>query len=102
MEEVLAELDIARNTGYRFLDEAQNLLLTGLCQAATDIERLAEIWGVELAKLEKTIRRAHRLAGYFQTLLERFAHDHHRLAVFLNVKVEQVEKAAAYLGHLQK
>jgi len=102
MEEVLAELDIARNTGYRFLDEAQNLLLTGLCQASADIERLAEIWGVETTKLEKTIRRAHRLAGYFRALQERFAHDHNRLAIFLNVTVEQVEKAAAWLANLQK
>ncbi len=100
MEEVLAELDIARNTGYRFLDEAQNLLLTGLCQAAADLERLAEIWGVEPVKLEKTIRRAHRLAGYFRTLQERFAHDHHRLAAFLNVSVTQVEKVAAWLASL--
>jgi DNA-binding NtrC family response regulator len=98
MEEVLDELDIARNTGYKFLDEAQNLLLTGLCQVNANIEKLAEMWGVEKSNLEKTIRRAHRLSGYLRTLQERFAHDQNRLAVFLNVKIEQLEKMAQYLG----
>lgn len=99
MEEVLDELDIARNTGYKFLDEAQNLLLTGLCQANANLAQLAERWGVEKAKLEKTIRRAHRLSGYLRTLQERFAHDQTRLAVFLNVKIEQIEKVGQYLGN---
>jgi DNA-binding phage protein len=99
MEEVLDELDIARNTGYKFLDEAQNLLLTGLCQANAGIEKLAESWGVEKNKLEKTIRRAHRLSGYLRTLQERFANDQTRLAVFLNVKIEQIEKVGQYLGN---
>lgn len=99
MEEVLAKLDIARNTGYKFLDEAQNLLLTGLCQSNAEIEELAATWGVETVKLKKTLRRAHRLVGYFRTLQERFE-DHHRLAIFLNAKPEQVEKAAAYLANL--
>lgn len=98
MEEVLDELDIARNTGYKFLDEAQNLLLTGLCQVNANIEKLAEMWGVEKNKLEKTIRRAHRLSGYLRTLQERFTNDQTRLAVFLNVKIEQLEKVGQYLG----
>ncbi|MGH7453071.1 MAG: sigma-54-dependent transcriptional regulator, partial [bacterium] len=100
MEEVLDELDIARNTGYKFLDEAQNLLLTGLCQVNANIEKLAETWGVEKNKLEKTIRRAHRLSGYLRTLQERFTNDQTRLAVFLNVKIEQLEKVGQYLGKL--
>jgi DNA-binding NtrC family response regulator len=99
MEEVLDELDIARNTGYKFLDEAQNLLLTGLCQANANVEKLAETWGIEKSKLEKTIRRAHRLSGYLRTLQERFANDQTRLAVFLNVKIEQLEKVGQYLGN---
>jgi DNA-binding NtrC family response regulator len=98
MEEVLDELDIARNTGYKFLDEAQNLLLTGLCQANANVAQLAESWGVEKNKLEKTIRRAHRLSGYLRTLQERFANDQNRLAAFLNVKIEQLEKVGQYLG----
>ncbi|MCI0690772.1 sigma-54 dependent transcriptional regulator [candidate division KSB1 bacterium] len=100
MEEVLDELGIARNTGYKFLDEAQNLLLTGLCQANANVAQLAESWGVEKSKLEKTIRRAHRLSGYLRTLQERFANDQNRLAVFLNVKIEQLEKVGQYLGSL--
>jgi DNA-binding NtrC family response regulator len=100
MEEVLDELDIARNTGYKFLDEAQNLLLIGLCQANANVAQLAESWGIEKSKLEKTIRRAHRLSGYLQMLQDRFAHDQNRLAVFLNVKIEQIEKVGQYLGKM--
>ncbi len=100
MEEVLEELDIARNTGYKFLDEAQNLLLTGLCQAHANVAQLAASWGVEKSKLEKTIRRAHRLSGYLRTLQERFAHDQNRLAVFLNVKSEQIEKVGQFLSNM--
>jgi DNA-binding NtrC family response regulator len=100
MEEVLEALDIARNTGYRFLDEAQNLLLAGLCQANADIEHLADMWQVEAGGLMKTLRRARRLSGYFQDLQERFANDRQRLAAFLNVKVEQVQRVAEYLAKL--
>jgi DNA-binding NtrC family response regulator len=100
MEEVLDALEIARNTGYKFLDEAQNLLLTGLCQANVDVGRLAGTWGVEVHKLEKTVRRAHRLTGYFNDLQKRFAHDKNRIAAFLNVKAEQLEKVAEYLNKL--
>jgi DNA-binding NtrC family response regulator len=100
MEEVLDELDIARNTGYKFLDEAQNLLLIGLCQANANVAQLAESWGIEKSKLEKTIRRAHRLSGYLRMLQDRFAHDQNRLAVFLNVKIEQIEKVGQYLGKM--
>jgi hypothetical protein len=99
MEEVLDELDIARNTGYKFLDEAQNLLLTGLCQANAQVEWLAEAWGVEARKLEKTIRRAHRLTNYFEDLQKRFAHDNGRMTVFLNVKEEQLKRVAQYLAN---
>lgn len=100
MEEVLKELDIARNTGYKFVDEAQSLLLTGLCYANADVERLANIWGVETRKLEKTIRRAHRLADHWEALQKRFMHDQNRLAVFLNVKTEQLQKVGEYLSKL--
>jgi DNA-binding NtrC family response regulator len=100
MEEVLKELDIARNTGYKFIDEAQSLLLTGLCYANADVERLANIWGVETRRLEKTIRRAHRLADHWEALQKRFMHDQNRLAVFLNVKAEQLQKVEEYLSKL--
>ncbi|GEM_PF-148071 len=100
MEEVLDELGIARNTGYRFLDEAQNLLLTGLCHANVQLEWLAEVWGVNARQLEKTIRRAHRLASYFEGLQECYERDKNRIAAFLNVKVEQLEKVTKYLANL--
>ena len=100
MEGVLDGLDIARNTGYSFWDEAQNLLLTGLCQANGRIEWLAEAWGVDARKLEKTVRRAHRLAGYFADLQKRYGHDNSRIAAFLSVKVEQLEKVGQYLASL--
>jgi len=100
MEEVLEGLDIARNTGYRFLDEAQNLLLAGLCHGNGQIESLAEAWGVDARKLEKAIRRANRLSGYFADLQARYENDKSRIAAFLNVKVEQLEKVAKYLANL--
>ena len=100
MEEVLDELDIARNTGYRFLDEAQYLLLAGLCLANNQIESLAQAWGVDAHKLEKTIRRANRLASYFDDLQNRYERDKSRIAAFLNVKVEQLERVAKYLANL--
>ncbi|MDZ7343217.1 MAG: sigma-54 dependent transcriptional regulator [candidate division KSB1 bacterium] len=100
MEEVLKELDIARNTGYKFIDEAQTLLLTGLCHVHADVDRLANMWGVGTRKLEKTIRRAHRLADHWEALQKRFMHDQNRLAVFLNVNAEQLQKVGEYLSKL--
>jgi len=100
IKELLNGLDIARNTGYRFLDEAQNLLLAGLCLANGEIEALAGAWGIDAHKLEKTIRRANRLAGYFEDLQNRYGQDNSRIAAFLNVKIEQLEKVAKYLANL--
>jgi DNA-binding NtrC family response regulator len=102
MEEVLEDLNIARNTGYKFLEEAENFLLTGLCQMECNIKQLALIWGVEISQLERTLRRANRLSAYLLDLQKRFEHDLKRLAAFLNVKAEQLEKASQYLGGLQK
>jgi len=102
MEEVLEDLNIARNTGYKLLEEAENFLLTGLCQTECNTKQLALIWGVEIIQLEKTLRRANRLSAYLLELQKRFEHDLKRLATFLNVKAEQLEKAAQYLGNLQK
>lgn len=102
MEEVLKDLDIARNTGYKFLENAQNLLLTGLCQTECNVKQLALSWGVESNQLEITLRWSNRLNAYLLELQKRFEHDLKRLAAFLNVKVEQLVKAAQYLNDLQK
>ena len=95
MENALDALGVARNTAYRLLDETQNLFLAGLCHTDLQIERLANAWTVDAAKLEKTIRRANRLQAHHTELQKRFANDRGRLAVFLNVKVNQVEKLEA-------
>lgn len=92
MEEVMAKLQIARNTAYRYLDEVQNLLLAGLCLSDARLERMASGWQVDVRKLEKAMHRANRLPSYFQELQKRFASDRNRLAAFLNVEVEQLEK----------
>ncbi len=102
MEAVLEKLGVARNTAYKSLDDARPFFLTGLGQANVNIERLAEGWGVESHKLEKTIRRANRLADYFRELQTSFGGDFHRMAAFLNVTAEQVKIVGEYLKALQK
>jgi DNA-binding NtrC family response regulator len=102
MEEVLDRLDVARNTAYKFLGEAENLLLAGLCHSQLQSQRLANVWGVDADKLDKTIHRANRLTAYFQELNKRFANDQTRLSMYLNVNAEQLEKLRAYLQALQK
>lgn len=101
MENALDALGVARNTAYRLLNETQNLFLAGLCHTDLQIERLAKAWTVDAAKLEKTIRRANRLHVHYKELQKRFANDRSRLAVFLNVKVQQVEKLETYLAALR-
>jgi DNA-binding NtrC family response regulator len=101
MESALDRLGVARNTAYRLLDETQNLFLAGLCHMDLQIERLAIAWAVDAVKLEKTIRRANRLQAHYKDLQKRFANDRGRLAVLLNVKVNQVEKLEAYLAALR-
>jgi len=102
MEDVLGKLDVARNTAYKFLGEAETLLLSGLCHAQLQGKRLANAWGVDADKLDKTIRRANRLKTYLHGLNKWFANDQERLSMYLDVNAEQLEKLGAYLTAMQK
>jgi two-component system response regulator AtoC len=102
MEEVLTALRIARNTGYKMIDEVLDLFLAGLCLTSADLERLAQAWHVEAGKLEKTVRSANRLHKYFQDLQNRFANDANRLAAYLNVAVDQLNVVEKYFDSFKK
>ena len=97
IENVLGTLDISRVTGYKYLDEAKFCLLSSLCHVNTRIDTLAQAWGVEAGKLEKTIRRANRLLHYLEELEERFAGEDERIAAYLNVSPDQLRQGRNFL-----
>lgn len=98
MEAVIDVLSIARNTGYKQMNEVQDLLLSGLCLTGGEVKALADTWGVCEEKLEKTIRKANRLANHLKSLHKKYNNDLNRISAYLKVDIEQLERVESFIA----